>query len=101
MSLPGFCVILAMGFVYRQLTGYPATDFVLAGIASAGVAATMATGAKMASRMEKHIPSILIGVGCFVAVGIYHVSMVPVVLICVPLSFAAAWFTDKEAKRGR
>jgi chromate transporter len=101
MATPGFCVILLMGFVYRQLTGYPATDFVLAGVASAGVGATISIGMKMAARVERHLPTVLIGVACFIAVGVYHISMVPVVAIGVPLSFAAAWFSDKEAKGGR
>ena len=60
MVVPAFCLILAIGFVYRQLTGYPATHMVLAGLAAAGVAATLSTGIKMTFRLDRNLLTVLI-----------------------------------------
>jgi chromate transporter len=100
MVIPAFCVILIMGIGYRELTGYPATHMVLAGLAAAGVAATLSTGIKMTIRLERHLITYLIMGAVFLTVGLMHWPMVPVVVVAIPLSFAMAWFTDKGPKTG-
>ena len=99
MVVPAFCLILAIGFVYRQLTGYPATHMVLAGLAAAGVAATLSTGIKMTFRLDRNLLTVLIMLSVFVMVGVLHWPMVPVVIIGMPASFAFAWITDKGPKK--
>ena len=101
MVIPAFCVIMVMGFAYRELTGYPATHMVLAGLAASGVAATISTGIKMATRLDRNLLTLVIFAAVFSTVGLLHWPMVPVVIVAVPASFALAWFTDKEARRGR
>ncbi len=98
---PAFLIIMAMGFAYRELTGFPATHFVLAGVAGAGVGATLATGAKVTLGLDRHWMTALIAITVFVAVGIFRISMVPVVIIAIPASLMVAWMTDKEARRDR
>jgi chromate transporter len=100
MVVPAFCIILAMGIGYRELTGFSATHMVLAGLAAAGVAATLATGLKMAVRLERHVITYVIMGAVFLLVGILRWPMVPVVAVGIPLSFALAWFTDKGPKGG-
>ena len=100
MVVPAFCIILLMGFAYRELTGFPATHMVLAGLAASGVAATIATGIKMATRLERDIMTMVICLAVFAVVGLLHWPMVPVVIVAIPASFLAAWFTDKEARLG-
>jgi chromate transport protein ChrA len=100
MVLPAFCVILLMGYAYRELIVYPATHFVLAGVAGAGVAATIATGVKMATKLDRNWMTLIIALAVFFAVGVLHISMTPVVIIAIPASLAAAWFTDKDARHG-
>jgi len=101
MVLPAFCVILLMGYAYRELIAYPATHFVLAGVAGAGVAATLATGAKMATKLDRNWMTAIIALAVFIAVGVLHISMTPVVIVAIPASLAAAWVTDKGALDGR
>ncbi len=101
MVIPAFIVIMIMGFAYRELTGFPATHMVLAGLAASGVAATIATGIKMATRLDRNIMTLVIFLIVFFVVGILHWPMVPVVIVAIPASFAAAWYTDKEARNGR
>ena len=100
MVVPAFCVILLMGFAYRELTGFPATHMVLTGLAASGVAATFATGIKMATRLDRNLLTLVIGLAVFIAVGVLHWPMVPVVIVAIPASFVAAWYTDKESRRG-
>ena len=101
MVVPAFFVILIMGIVYRELTGYPATHMVLAGLAASGVAATLSTGIKMAMRLDRNLLTAVIMAVVFVVVGIFQWPMVPVVIIAIPASFALAWFTDKGPKGGK
>ena len=93
MLLPAFCIIMAMGFAYRELARYPTTHFVLDGVAAAGVAATLAVGIKVAVRLERSAWSILMAIGTFVTVGVLHLPMIPVVCVAVPLAVAIAYFT--------
>ncbi|HUZ67815.1 MAG TPA: chromate transporter [Beijerinckiaceae bacterium] len=89
---PAFCVILLMGFVYHALSRYPATHFVLEGVAAAGVAATLAVGIKVALRMPRRLTPALIAILVFATVGVFHLPMIPVVVVAVPVSIAAAYW---------
>ena len=97
MIAPAFCIILVMGFVYRELSGHPATHFVLGGVAAAGVGATLAMGFKIVRRMPRKIWPAVVMVGVFAAIGLFRAPMIPTVLIAVPLSIAAAWFDGRSA----
>ncbi|HVB89027.1 MAG TPA: chromate transporter [Beijerinckiaceae bacterium] len=95
MVTPAFCVIMTMGFIYRSLSGYPATHFVLEGVAAAGVAATLAVGFKVAARMERRWVPAAVAAAVFATVGVLHLPMIPVVAIAVPLSVAAAYHAGR------
>jgi chromate transporter len=96
MVIPAFCIILLMGFAYRELHDYPATHFVLAGVAAAGVGATLAVGVKVTTRLERHILPISIALIIFGVVGLLHWPMVPVVLVAVPLSVGLAYINARR-----
>jgi chromate transporter len=99
MIAPAFCIILAMGFAYRELSGQPATHFVLGGVAAAGVGATLAMGFKIVRKMPRKIWPPVIVLAVFAAVGLFRLPMIPVVLVAVPLSIAAAYFLDGRRAR--
>lgn len=96
MILPAFCIILAMGFAYRELSGLPATHFVLGGVAAAGVGATLAMGFKVVRKMPRKIWPFAIAVAVFAAIGLFRLPMIPVVLVAVPLSIAAAYLDARR-----
>ena len=79
MVAPAFCVVLLMAVIYAQLAQFPLTHFLLIGIATAGVGATLAAGIKVGLRMERNIVAYLMGAAAFIGVGIMHWPMVPVV----------------------
>ncbi|MDB5643631.1 MAG: chromate transporter [Hyphomicrobiales bacterium] len=97
MIAPAFCIILVMGFAYRELSGQPATHFVLGGVAAAGVGATLAMGFKIVRKMPRKIWPAAIALAVFAAIGFFRLPMIPVVLIAVPLSIAAAYFDARRA----
>jgi chromate transporter len=96
MVVPAFCIILLMGYAYRQLSGHPETHFVLAGVAAAGVGATLAVGVKVATRVERHIVPVVVALAVFGTVGVFHWPMIPVVVVAVPLSIAVAFWKRKN-----
>jgi chromate transporter len=96
MVVPAFCIILAMGFAYRQFASYPATHFILVGVASVGVAATLAMGIKISTRIERNWLTIVVAIATFAAVGLFRLPMVPVVLIAVPVSIVLAYVRERR-----
>jgi chromate transporter len=96
MVVPAFCIILLMGLAYRELSGHPATHFVLDGVAAAGVGATLAVGLKVAARLERRLLPPLIALAMFVTVGVLHWPMIPVVLVAVPLSVGIAFWKARQ-----
>lgn len=96
MIVPAFCVILLMGFVYHALSGYSATHFVLEGVAAAGVAATLTVGIKVTTRMEQRLIPALIAIVIFATVGVFHLPMIPIVVVAVPLSIGVAYWDGRR-----
>ena len=86
MVVPAICIVLIAGEVYARLAHFPLTHFLLIGIATVGVGATLAVGAKNARRLERAPVCVLLAVATFIAVGVLHWSMIPVVGILAPLS---------------
>jgi chromate transporter len=100
MVVPAFCIILTAGYAYRQLAHFPATHFILLGVASVGVAATLSMGAKIAKRLDRDWATIVVGLATFVAVGVFRLPMVPVVLVVVPLSILIFYVTERRRVPG-
>jgi len=100
MIVPPFGIILLFGIGYRWLLAYPQTNTVLAGLACVGIASMLQTGVKTALRLTGQIVPILIAAAIFLAVGILRLPMVPVVLIAVPFSVAAAYLLDRRRRHG-
>jgi len=101
MIVPAFCVILCLGYLYRGYGHLGAVHFVLAGLAAAGVGATLTMGIKVAQRLPRDGRTALVAVAVFVLVGVVHLPMIPVVLAAMPLSFGLAYLGDREAGHGR
>ena len=100
MVAPAFCIILVLGLLYRLFGDYPTTHAVLTGVACIGVGATLSVGLKVALRLDRDLLTLVITLSTFTAVGIFRISMVPVVAVAVPLSIAAAyWERTHKARR--
>jgi chromate transporter len=99
MVIPAFCVIMTLGFLYRQFGNLPATHFVLEGVAAAGVGATIAVGIKVTARLPRDLMTIAIALAIFATVGVLHWPLVPVVAVAVPFSIGAAYVMRERRNR--
>lgn len=90
MVVPAFCVVLVMAVLYARLVVFPITHFLLLGIATAGVGATLAAGVKVGLRVERKPLRYLVAAIAFATVGLLHWPMVPVVAVLAPVSVALA-----------
>jgi chromate transporter len=95
MVFPAFCVIMAMGYLYRAFGNLSTTHAVLDGIAAVGIGATLSLGCKVAVRLPRKLLPVLVAAATFMAVGVLHWPLVPVVLAVVPISIALA-FRSRE-----
>ncbi len=99
MVVPAFCIILIMGYTYRQLAQFPATHFILLGVASVGVAATLSQGIKISQRIDRDWVTIGMALVTFAAVGVARLPMVPVVLVVVPASILLFYVMERRRAR--
>jgi chromate transporter len=87
---PFFAVITA-ATAYRYLLAVPGFQAAMAGIATAAVAMIFRLAISSARGSWRHVPSLLVLIATFVAVGVLRWPLVPVVGVLVPLSIAACW----------
>ena len=99
MVIPAFCVILVLGGLYSRYGHYGAVRFILLGLAAAGVGATLTMGIRVARRLPRDPLTAAIAVATFLAVGLLHWPMVPVVAVAVPASIALAYFGQRPEQR--
>jgi chromate transporter len=99
MIVPAFCVTLCLGYLYRSYGHLAAVHFVLAGLAAAGVGATLTMAIKVARRLPRNLMTALIAMTVFVVVGLLRWPMVPVVLVAVPLSIALAFIQERKERK--
>jgi chromate transporter len=96
MVVPAFCSMLCLGYFYRSYGHLAVVHFVLAGLAAAGVGATLTMGIKVARRLPRDFVTAVIAVVVFVVVGVLRWPMVPVVAVAVPLSIALAFVSERR-----
>jgi chromate transporter len=98
MLIPAFCTTLILGALYRSYGHLSVVHFVLAGMAAAGVGATLTMGIKVARRLPRNLVTALIAVTVFVLVGVLRWPMIPVVVVMVPLSIALAFVAERKSE---
>lgn len=101
MLVPAFCVTLLLGAFYRNFGHLAVVHFVLAGMAAAGVGATLTMGIKVARRLPRSVINGLIALVVFVLVGVLRWPMVPIVAVMVPLSIAVAFIKENKANKAK
>jgi chromate transporter len=98
MLIPAFCTTLILGALYRNYGHLAVVHFVLAGMAAAGVGATLTMGIKVARRLPRNLVTVLIAIAVFVVVGVLRWPMIPVVAVMVPLSIALAFVAERKSE---
>jgi chromate transporter len=98
MLIPAFCTTLILGALYRSYGHLAVVHFVLAGMAAAGVGATLTMGIKVARRLPRNLVTSMIAIAVFVLVGVLRWPMIPVVVVMVPLSIALAFVAERNSE---
>jgi len=95
---PPFCIILGLGYLYREFGSSPTVHAMLGGLAAVGVGMTLSIGLKLARKVRKVVP-VLIALTLFVTVGVLHWPMIPMVIVLTPLSILLERFWGAKAAR--
>jgi chromate transporter len=95
MTLPGAVFVFILGLLYTRFKNNPEVEAVLSGVGAAAVGLILAVTLQMGGREIKKWQDWLILVPAFVVVGIFHISLVPVLAVLVPI---AIQFNRPQAK---
>jgi chromate transporter len=86
-----FAIVLAAAAAYLYLVAIPGFQVAMGGLAAAAVGMQFHLGLASNRTLHRHIPSVLVLLATFVAVGLLHWPLVPVLAVLAPLSIAASW----------
>ena len=86
-----FAVVLAAAVAYPYLVALPGFAIGMGGLAAAAVGMMFHLGLVSNRTLHRHIPSMLVLVATFLAVGIMQWPLLPVLAVLTPLSIAASW----------
>lgn len=95
MTLPGAIVVFTLGLLYTRFKANPEVSAVLAGVGAAAVGLILAVTLQIGAREIRKWQDWTILIPAFVVVGIYHISLVPVLAVLVPI---AIQFNRPQAK---
>ena len=86
-----FVIVIAAASVYHHLVVLPGFPAIMAGVAAAAVGMMFRLGMTSARGAHRQIPSLLVLVATFVAIGVMQWPLLPVLLVLAPLSIALSW----------
>jgi chromate transporter len=86
MTLPGGIVVLLLGLLYARFKSNPEVGAVLSGVGAAAVGLILAVTLQMGAREIRKWHDWLILLPAFVVVGVFHISLVPVLAVLVPIA---------------
>jgi chromate transporter len=86
MTLPGAIIVFILGLLYTQFKNNPEVGAVLGGVGAAAVGLILAVTLQMGAREIRKWQDWIIMIPAFVVVGIFHISLVPVLAVLVPIS---------------
>jgi chromate transporter len=95
-----FVIVIVAAVGYNRVVELPGFAAAMTGIATAAVGMIFRLGMTSAKGSLRHVPSVLVLVATFVAIGVMQWPLVPVLAVLAPLSIAAAWprrGADKDA----
>lgn len=97
MVLPALAVAIAVVALFGTVADQPEARRVLAGVGAAAIGLSLQTGLRSARRSLRSPAPALIMACTFVAVGLFHLPLIPVMAVAAPASIAVAAI---RARRG-
>lgn len=86
-----FFWVLGLALLYADYATHPLARAVIGGVGVAGAGLFIGTGIKLAKPLVKKPAAVIVIVGCFLAVGIFRVSLLIVLPVALAFALAAAW----------
>ncbi len=91
MLLLPFSVLLLLGLAYFELHMVMAVDRVLAGVITASAGMALSMGFKLVGGYNRDPVAMLLAAASFLAMSVFHVRLIPLVLVTGPLAMAWYW----------
>jgi len=91
-----FSVLMLLGLGYYYLNMNMAVDRVLAGVITASAGMALSMGFKIAGAYSRDPAAMVLAGASFIAMSVFHVRLVPLVLVAGPL--AMAWYWPRNSK---
>ncbi|MEN9540798.1 MAG: hypothetical protein RLZZ459_889 [Cyanobacteriota bacterium] len=86
-----FSLLLLLGLAYYELRLLPAVDRVLAGVITASAGMAISMGFKLVGAYSRDPAALLFAAVSFLAMTVFHVRLIPLVLVLGPLAMAWYW----------
>jgi chromate transporter len=91
MLVVPFTLLMLLGLVYFQVHEIPAVDRVLAGVVAAAAGMALSMGFKILHTYWRDRVALLLAALTFVAMAVFHVRLIPMVLVAGPLAMVWYW----------
>ena len=98
MLLLPFSLLLLLGLAYFYLHEILAVDRLLAGVVTASAGMALSMGFKIAGTYQRDPVALLLAAASFLAMTVFHVRLVPLVLVAGPLAMAWYWPRGGESE---
>ena len=100
MLLVPFSLLMLLGVVYFSVHELPAIDRVLAGVVAAAAGMALSMGFKILDQYWKDPVALLLAAASLIAMEVFHVRLVPLVLIAGPVAMVWYWPRRPEQQPG-
>jgi chromate transporter len=84
--LPGAIAVFALGLLYGRFKGNPEVAAALDGVGAAAVGLVLAVSLQIGSRSLRLGSDLAIVICAFMLVGVWHISLVPVLVVLAPIA---------------
>ena len=98
MLLVPFAVLMGLGMVYLSFQSLPLVDRVLDGMVAVAAGLALSMGFKILPDYRADPVALGLAAGVVVAMTVFHVRLVPLLLVLSPL--AMAWYWPRQAEEG-
>jgi len=91
MLLVPFSLLMLVGLAYFSFRSLPLVDRLLAGVVTAAAGLALSMGFKILHQYQRDPVALLLALATFVAMAVFHIRLIPVVLVAGPLAMAWYW----------
>lgn len=91
MLLIPFTLLMLLGVVYFRCHELPAIDHLLAGVVAAAAGMALSMGFRILDQYRHDRVALLLAGAVFLAMQVFHLRLIPVVLVSAPLAMAWYW----------